>query len=733
VAEGRTKPHVHPDEGMARRTSAPRLSYALRASDRREEAHCAGVNALLLDEGKGRLFSAARDACVRQWDVAADVPNCVTKYEAHAGWVHALAMVQEDVLVSASSDQCVRFWNTRTKDDERDGRCRLEANPSCGCEHEDYVVALAAATCAPRVVSGGLDAQAVLWDVTKARACAKLAPGRGEAEARSIYALACDASATLVVVGCTGGALRMWDTRTNGMVGWSDTSAFVGHADTVRCLALDTQALLCLSGSSDRTLRMWDVGTRRCITAAAPHRDSVWALQADETLAHAYTGGRDGRLCVTDMYAQSAKTIAQEERAIRAIAVEAGGMRVWTATDDACIRQWSVPDTTSPSAEADTPRRTRRLGRLVGGVGACALRSAAAEEDAFREAHVDDDFDASKVAPTKVIAGVPGIVACAVASDRMHVLSKDASGMVKRWNILQGMVVEDYGKADFDALLKELEEERTLQSWFTADTGLGTVSIHLEPPMCFASEAYAVDLGVRGAPHDLRVNIGEQVIKALFRTWRERRKALEDEARKCSNMLVSEESREDGLQAKKDRIFQKLPFDFSQHPPAIMSRGENGVPWKRELADFTGREGPDEIPMWIVDCLLYNRLQGVETLAQKCTFSLFPLEGSELPYLKQTKLTAPRILHVAKIKNYVVQKLLDSGVDLRAEAGIREGQSSSMAESLVVSDGLVDIIGNGKVLEPDMSLATICKYTCKRTNDIELFYCRRAENNEGVP
>eukprot|EP00894_Picocystis_sp_ML_P005059 jgi/Pico_ML_1/55576/g1243.t1 len=300
---------------MARRTSAPRLSYALRASDRREEAHCAGVNALLLDEGKGRLFSAARDACVRQWDVAADVPNCVTKYEAHAGWVHALAMVQEDVLVSASSDQCVRFWNARTKDDGRDGRCRLEANPSCGCEHEDYVVALAAATCAPRVVSGGLDAQAVLWDVTKARACAKLAPGRGEAEARSIYALACDASATLVLVGCTGGALRMWDTRTNGM----------------------------------------------------------------------------------------------------------------------------------------------------------------------------------------------------------------------------------------------------------------------------------------------------------------------------------------------------------------------------------------------------------------------------------TKLTAPRILHVAKIKNYVVQKLLDSGVDLRAEAGIREGQSSSMAESLVVSDGLVDIIGNGKVLEPDMSLATICKYTCKRTNDIELFYCRRAENNGGVP
>ena len=717
---------------MARRTCAPRLSYALRASGGQEESHCAGVNALLLDERNGWLFSAGRDACMRRWSVVGDVPTCVAKYEAHAGWVHAMEMVQGNVLVSASSDQCVRFWNARPEDDLEEDKCRLVTNPTCGCEHEDYVVALAAAKNTNRVVSGGLDAKVVLWDVTKARACAKLEPGRGESEARSIYALACDASATVVMVGCTGGSLRMWDTRTRGMVGWSETSAFVGHGDTVRCLALDTQALLCLSGSSDRTLRMWDVGTRRCIAAAAPHRDSVWALQADETLTHAYTGGRDGRVCVTDMHTQSARTITKEDRAIRAIAVEAAGTRVWTATDDASIRQWAVPESIS-AAEVDTPRRTRRLGRLVGGVGACALRSAAAEEDAYQEAHMDDDFDASKVAPTKVIAGVPGIVACAVTSDRMHVLSKDADGKVKRWNILQGKVVEDYGKADFDALIKEMQEERTSQSWFTADTGLGTVSIHLEPPMCFASEAYAVDLGVKGAPHDLRINIGEQVIRALFQTWREKRKALEAEAQKSTNMLALDESCRDGMQAKKDRLLQKLPFDFSQHPPAIMSRGENGVPWKREMNDFTGKEGPDEIPMWIVDCLLYNRLQGAETLVQKCTFSLLPLEGSELPHLKQTKLTAPRILHVAKIKNYVVQKLLDSGVDLRAEAGIHEGRNSSMAESLVISDGLVDIIGNGRVLEPDMSLATICKYLCKRSNDIELFYCRRGENNEGIP
>jgi hypothetical protein len=49
--------------------------------------------------------------------------------------------------------------------------------------------------------------------------------------------------------------------------------------------------------------------------------------------------------------------------------------------------------------------------------------------------------------------------------------------------------------------------------------------IGLDPgadPACFSAEAYAVDLGLRGAPDDCRINYGEQMAKGLFWSWARR-------------------------------------------------------------------------------------------------------------------------------------------------------------------------------------------------------------------
>lgn len=56
-----------------------------------------------------------------------------------------------------------------------------------------------------------------------------------------------------------------------------------------------------LSGSSDGTVRLWSLGQQRCIETFHVHDEGVWALAVDEEFTAFYSGGRDKRVCVTEL------------------------------------------------------------------------------------------------------------------------------------------------------------------------------------------------------------------------------------------------------------------------------------------------------------------------------------------------------------------------------------------------------------------------------------------------
>lgn len=45
----------------------------------------------------------------------------------------------------------------------------------------------------------------------------------------------------------------------------------------------------------------------------------------------------------------------------------------------------------------------------------------------------------------------------------------------------------------------------SIPAWFTMDTRLGCLSVHLDTPQCFSAEMYAIDLNILGTPEDLKV------------------------------------------------------------------------------------------------------------------------------------------------------------------------------------------------------------------------------------
>lgn len=46
-----------------------------------------------------------------------------------------------------------------------------------------------------------------------------------------------------------------------------------------------------------------------------------------------------------------------------------------------------------------------------------------------------------------------------------------------------------------------------MPAWFTMDTRLGSMSVHLDTPQCFSAEMYAVDLNVPNASEELKVSL----------------------------------------------------------------------------------------------------------------------------------------------------------------------------------------------------------------------------------
>lgn len=46
----------------------------------------------------------------------------------------------------------------------------------------------------------------------------------------------------------------------------------------------------------------------------------------------------------------------------------------------------------------------------------------------------------------------------------------------------------------------------SIPAWFTVDSRLGSLSVHLDTPQCFSAEMYGIDLNMPGASEDHKVD-----------------------------------------------------------------------------------------------------------------------------------------------------------------------------------------------------------------------------------
>ncbi|KAK7397269.1 hypothetical protein VNO78_18436 [Psophocarpus tetragonolobus] len=734
-----------------------RLTYVLNDSD--DTKHCAGINCLALltsaaSDGSDYLFTGSRDGRLKRWLLAADRATCSTTFESHVDWVNDAVLAGDSTLVSCSSDTTLKTWNALSF-----GTCTRTLR-----QHSDYVTCLAAAGKNSNIVaSGGLGGEVFIWDIeaalTPVSKCNDASvdessngingsgnllpltslrpvnssnnmsmhttqtqgyiPIAAKGHKDSVYALAMNESGTILVSGGTEKVVRVWDARSG-----SKTLKLRGHTDNIRALLLDSSGRYCLSGSSDSMIRLWDIGQQRCVHSYAVHTDSVWALASTPTFSHVYSGGRDFSLYLTDLQTRDSSLLCTGENPILQLALHDDN--IWVASTDSSVHRWPV--------EGCNPQKIFQRGNsfLAGNLSFSRARvslEGSTPVPVYKE-------------PTLTILGTPAIVQHEVLNNKRHVLTKDASGSVKLWEITRGILIEDYGKVSFEEKKEELFEMVSIPAWFTVDTRLGSLSVHLDTPQCFSAEMYSADLNIIGKPEDdkvmaslsstmkflvyfkkyiidayndimgifsvvccqqlksmpviLQVNLAQETLKGLLAHWlRKRKQRMESPAPANGDLLSGKDisSRSlthsrievDGSSENDAMVYP--PFEFSvTSPPSIITEGTHGGPWRKKITDLDGTKDEKDFPWWCLDCILNNRLPPRENT--KCSFYLQPYEGSSVQILTQGKLSAPRILRIHKVINYVIEKMvLDKPLDsLSGDGSFAPGLIGSQSQHQAVGD-----------------------------------------------
>jgi WD repeat-containing protein 48 len=563
----------------------------------------------------------------------------------------------------------------------------------------------------------------------------------------SIYSSACDDSGLTIFAGGSDGGIYVLDMRTGRA-----EAHLTGHRHGVRALLTSGDGTAMVSGGSDHTAKIWDIGQRSVLQTLAMHTDSVWCLDGgpERDVSVLYSGGRDGCVYKTDTKSLSCEMVVNLGKPVTCLKTDVlqdKTRAIWVGSTISSVQCYlEKPDSDSSTGECFS------VGSLP------SLR----ERKRFDSTGKFHPRPTCGTHPDLEIQGVASVVEVKALTDKRHLLTKDSDGNVDLWDVSQASIVDKLGtKASIkDAEREMFDPTQSALTWFQPDSSLGVVAGQLSPSSCFSCEAYVKHFGYPEAPPDEKINMAVEMLKELLKSWkvgylRNNGRGKEDTF-EIEGIKKEEES---------DSIFH---FATESSPAVIVSGDAHSLPWKKRCSEMDGTE---DIPLWAAKCVLDGKYPISKAL--KMSFILCPRKGSNLPPMQQSKLSAPRVLEVEKITDYVMKKLTGQGYDLVKEPvfwsvekqaqwgsieetkescsapddgsndagigdrrgftnnlssainyGMKHFRSSSMDQSQNQNNALL-LTCNGMVVPWDFTLAAVRQWMWKRPEDLKIEYSIR--------
>jgi len=285
-------------------------------------------------------------ACVGPASGEVVVTEPIRTFTGHGNHVTSVAFSPDGTRVlSGGYDRTAKLWDVST------GTCIRTFTG-----HSHIVLSVAFSPDGTRVLTGSHDNTAKLWDAATG-ACI-----RTFTESLFVWSVAFSPDGTRVLTGRNDGTARLWDAATGACI-----RTFTGHTSVVWSVAFSPDGTRVLTGSYDYTAKLWDAATGDCIRTFTGQTGEVVSVAFSPDGTRVLTGSRAATLwdaatgdCIRTFTGHTSSVTFSPD----GTRVLAGGYdntaRLWDPATGACIRTFRR-HTDSVSSVAFSPDGTRAL------------------------------------------------------------------------------------------------------------------------------------------------------------------------------------------------------------------------------------------------------------------------------------------------------------------------------------------------------------------------------------
>jgi WD40 repeat protein/DNA-binding SARP family transcriptional activator len=269
----------------------------------------------------GRLATGSNDGTIRVWNPLTG--DCLQTIQATSVvWMVAWSP-DGQTLVSAGSEDALRFWDVRT------GRCisMLETQ-----HHWSKTVVWSPD--GAWVASGGRDGTLKLWCPETGKLMQTC-----EGHHQEVWHLAWSpGDRPLLASSSADQTVRIWNPETGQCL-----HVLQGHSRTVLRVAWNNDGKLLASSSDDTTVRLWGIETEQCLRILQGHQNSIWSLAWSPVESLLVSGSADHTTRLWDMHTGDCLKILQGYSAsVRGLAWHKDSKTLATGSDDHRIRLWNT-------------------------------------------------------------------------------------------------------------------------------------------------------------------------------------------------------------------------------------------------------------------------------------------------------------------------------------------------------------------------------------------------------
>ncbi len=317
--------------------------------------HDAEVTEIAFSPDGTRLATASADGTARVWDAQ----NGDELFSlAHEDQVLDIAFSPDGTrLATASADLTARVWDAATGEElfrleHTDWATRLAFSPDgrtlAVAAEQTYLwdvssgdlLTILPGDAAPlfvafspdgsRLLSGGQDRTAVIWDAATGEELARLAHNDW-VEDGAFSPQAGEPAGGWVATASDDGAARLWNPESGAIF-------YLPHDDFVYCLQFSPDGHWLATCSRDGLARLWETATGH-LAAVMSLESPVWQVAFDPSGWRLAAGSEDGRVAVWDVRALLGDPLLLPQPDLaRALALSADGTQLAVASDDLSVR-----------------------------------------------------------------------------------------------------------------------------------------------------------------------------------------------------------------------------------------------------------------------------------------------------------------------------------------------------------------------------------------------------------